>query len=68
MPPGRYNLPSEYIRNSVLILLSSQAVVRQNTVHTSSYAARFEVCKPGMFFCCWIGSDVNLNQNGNFVY
>ena len=50
MPPGRYNLPSEYIRNSVLILLSSQAVVRQNTVHTSSYAARFEVCKPGIFF------------------
>lgn len=40
---GRYNLPSEYIRNSVLVLLSSQAVVRQNTVHTSSYAARFEV-------------------------
>ena len=62
MSPGRYNLPSEYIRNSVLILLSSQAVVRQNTVHTSSYAARFEVCKPGTFFWLLEKTWCELNQ------
>ena len=49
---SRYNLPSEYIRNSVLILLSSQAVVRQNTVHTSSYAARFEARVQGCLRAC----------------
>lgn len=49
---GRYNLPSEYIRNSVLVLLSSQAVVRQNTVHTSSYAARFEARVRGCLRGC----------------
>eukprot|EP00435_Cladocopium_sp_Y103_P030230 s70_g7.t1 len=49
---SRYNLPSEYIRNSVLVLLSSQAVVRQNTVHTSSYAARFEARVRGCLRGC----------------
>ena len=63
MSPGRYNLPSEYIRNSVLILLSSQAVVRQNTVHTSSYAARFEVCKPGTFFLV-VGEEMMWTKSG----
>ncbi|CAE7332725.1 UFL1 [Symbiodinium natans] len=40
---SRYNLPADYIRNSVLVLLSStEAVIRQNAVYTGSYATRVE--------------------------
>ncbi|CAJ1429138.1 unnamed protein product [Effrenium voratum] len=50
---SRYNLPAEYIRNSVLVLLSmSEAVVRQSTVHTSSYAARVEARVRGCLRAC----------------
>ncbi|CAE8638056.1 unnamed protein product [Polarella glacialis] len=57
---SRWNLPAEYIRNSVFVLVGSSGVVKQNTIHTGAHAARVEARTLGALRGCT--QPVNLSQ------